>query len=164
MNKTTPALLARHGIDSSLMDDDASYTLPTDNGDLVEIPGHWTNDDWEQFAFTVDPPTGSDVIETYEKAFQVWREACEGLYHYNRAFILTMYPEIMGRPARLLMLGRLINHKSTTPLQAGGVWKLFCSQTCGLDCNLISSLQAAGNVPLPDSIWRARCYAEARLT
>jgi hypothetical protein len=40
--------------------------------------------------------------------------------------------------------------KSTTPPQADGVCKSFCSQTAALDCNLILSLQAAGNVPLLD--------------
>ncbi|MEM8807753.1 MAG: polysaccharide deacetylase [Cyanobacteria bacterium P01_G01_bin.38] len=124
MKQSTPALLARHGMqyDSSLMDDDAPYTLPTDSGDLVEIPLHWTNDDWEQFAFTVDPPTGSGVIETCEKAFQLWREEFEGLYHYNSAFILTMHPEIIGRPARLLMLSRLIDHIQSFD----GVWLTTC--------------------------------------
>lgn len=125
MKRSTPELLARHGMqyDSSLMDDDAPYTLSTESGDLVEIPLHWTNDDWEQFAFTVDPPTGSGVIETCAKAFQLWREEFEGLYHYNRAFVLTMHPEIIGRPARLLMLGQLIDH-----IQAfEGVWLTTCS-------------------------------------
>ncbi|MEM9906208.1 MAG: polysaccharide deacetylase [Cyanobacteria bacterium P01_D01_bin.44] len=124
MKQSTPALLARHGMryDSSLMDDDAPYTLPTESGDLVEIPVHWTNDDWEQFAFTVDPPTGSGVIETCEKAFQLWREEFEGLYHYNSAFILTMHPEIIGRPARLLMLSRLIDYIQSFD----GVWLTTC--------------------------------------
>ena len=124
MKQSTPILLARHGMryDSSLMDDDAPYTLQTNSGDLVEIPLHWTNDDWEQFAFTVDPPTGSGVIETCEKAFQLWREEFEGLYHYNRAFVLTMHPEIMGRPARLLMLSRLIDHIQSFD----GVWLTTC--------------------------------------
>jgi hypothetical protein len=37
-----------------------------------------------------------------------------------------------------------------TPLQADGVWKRICSQTCGLGCSFITSLQAAGNPPLID--------------
>ena len=137
MKQSTPALLARHGMgyDSSLMDDDVPYTLPTEHGELVEIPVHWTNDDWEQFAFTVDPPTGSGVIETCEKAFQLWREEFEGLYHYGSAFILTMHPEIIGRPARLLMLGRLIDHIQSFD----GVWLT----TCGAIADHHLTLQAA---------------------
>jgi hypothetical protein len=37
-----------------------------------------------------------------------------------------------------------------TPLQADGVWKRICSQTAGLGCSFITSLQAAGNPPLID--------------
>lgn len=44
--------------------------------------------------------------------------------------------------------------QSTTPLQADGVWNTICSQTVDFDCNPISSLQAAGNLPLLD--WRKR--------
>ncbi len=124
MKTSSPALLVRHGMayDSSLMDDDAPYTLTTDDGDLVELPLHWTNDDWEQFAFTVDPPTGGGVIETCAKAYELWREEFEGLYHYNRSFVLTMHPEIIGRPARLMMLGRLIDHIQSFE----GVWLTTC--------------------------------------
>lgn len=124
MKVSSPALLVRHGMayDSSLMDDDAPYTLSTDDGDLVELPLHWTNDDWEQFAFTVDPPTGGGVIETCAKAYELWREEFEGLYHYNRSFVLTMHPEIIGRPARLMMLGRLIDHIQSFE----GVWLTTC--------------------------------------
>ena len=124
MKVSSPALLVRHGIayDSSLMDDDAPYTLSTEDGDLVELPLHWTNDDWEQFAFTVDPPTGGGVIETCAKAYELWREEFEGLYHYKRSFVLTMHPEIIGRPARLMMLGRLIDHIQSFE----GVWLTTC--------------------------------------
>ena len=124
MKVSTPALLARHDMcyDSSLMVDDAPYTLKTESGDLVELPLHWTNDDWEQFAFTVDPPTGSGVIETCAKAFQLWKEEFEGMYHYNRAFVLTMHPEVIGRPARLMMLERLIDHMRSFE----GVWLTTC--------------------------------------
>lgn len=137
MKLSSPALLVRHGMqyDSSLMDDDAPYTLSTEDGDLVELPLHWTNDDWEQFAFTVDPPTGGGVIETCAKAYELWREEFEGLYHYQRAFVLTMHPEIIGRPARLMMLGRLIDHMQSFE----GVWLT----TCGAIAQHHLSLQAA---------------------
>ncbi|MEM8612664.1 MAG: polysaccharide deacetylase [Cyanobacteria bacterium P01_H01_bin.105] len=139
LKQSSPGLLARHGMqyDSSLMDDDAPYTLPTDSGDLVEIPVHWTNDDWEQFAFTVDPPTGGGVIETCEKAFQLWKEEFDGLYHYRRAFILTMHPEIIGRPARLLMLGRLIDYMQSLE----GVWLTTCGAIAARHAAAQSSTQ-----------------------
>jgi peptidoglycan/xylan/chitin deacetylase (PgdA/CDA1 family) len=124
LNPRSPELLARHGLlyDSSLMDDDVPYRLETAAGDLIEVPIHWTNDDWEQFAFLADPPSGSGVIESCEKAFQVWKEEFDGQYHYGGTFVLTMHPEIIGRPARVLMLGRLIDYIRSHE----GVWITTC--------------------------------------
>lgn len=146
MKQSTPELLARYGMlyDSSLMDDDAPYTLSTERGDLVELPVHWTNDDWEQFAFTVDPPTGSGVIETCEKAFQLWREEFEGLYHYGRSFILTLHPEITGRPARVLMLARLIDHIKSFE----GVWLT----TCGAIAHHHRTIQPPTQASIPEEV------------
>ena len=126
MNEDSPTLLARHGIlyDSSLMDDDRPYILNTGAGDLIEIPVHWTNDDWEQFAFTISPPTGSGVIETCQKAFQLWKEEFDGMYCYRGAFILTMHPEVIGRPARIMMLERLIDYMRSYE----GVWLTTCEE------------------------------------
>lgn len=126
LNPGSPALLARHGLlyDSSLMDDDKPYILPTEAGDLVELPVHWTNDDWEQFAYLYDPPMGSGVIETCEKAFQLWKEEFDGMYRYGGAFILTMHPEIIGRPARVMMLERLIDYIKSHD----GVWLTTCEE------------------------------------
>lgn len=124
LNSRTPELLVRYGMlyDSSLMDDDRPYCLPTPAGDLVEVPIHWTNDDWEQFAFLADPPMGSGVIETCAKAFQLWKEEFDGQYHYGGMFVLTLHPELIGRPARVLMLSRLIDYIRTHE----GVWLTTC--------------------------------------
>lgn len=126
LNPGSPALLARHGLlyDSSLMDEDRPYILPTAGGDLVEVPIHWTNDDWEQFAFLAEPATGSGVIETCEKAFQLWQEEFDGQYYYKNSFVLTMHPEVIGRPARVLMLGRLIDYMRSHD----GVWFTTCEE------------------------------------
>lgn len=126
VNPGSATLLARHGLqyDSSLMDDDKPYILPTDAGDLVEVPVHWTNDDWEQFAFLYDPPMGSGVIETCEKAFQLWKDEFDGMYHYGSAFVLTMHPELIGRPARVMMLERLIDYMRSHE----GVWLTTCEE------------------------------------
>lgn len=126
VNPGSAALLARHGLlyDSSLMDDDRPYTLSTEAGDLVQIPVHWTNDDWEQFAFLYEPRMGSGVIESCEKALQVWKEEFDGMYHYGSAFVLTMHPEIIGRPARVLMLEQLIDHIRSHE----GVWLTTCEE------------------------------------
>ncbi|MEB3355504.1 MAG: polysaccharide deacetylase [Synechococcales bacterium] len=124
VHQRTPSILSQHGMlyDSSLMDDDRPYLISTATGNLVEIPVHWTNDDWEQFAFIAHPPMGSGMIDTCEKAFQLWKEEFDGIYHYGGAFVLTMHPEVIGRPARLLMLARLIDYVRSHD----GVWVTTC--------------------------------------
>src|SRR6185437_9987627 len=57
-NWRTPALVAEYGLayDSSLMDSDRPYLLETGSGDIVELPVHWSLDDWEQYAYLPRPP------------------------------------------------------------------------------------------------------------
>lgn len=145
VNNRTPELLASHGMvyDSSLMDDDVPYTISTKKGDLVEIPVHWTNDDWEQFAFHMNPAIGSGVIETCAKALQLWQEEVTGMHHYGGAFILTMHPELIGRPARVLMLEKLIEYMRSLD----GIWLTTCGEIARYhqQQSLISAVSATSN-------------------
>ena len=61
----TPSLVAEHGLpyDSSLMGDDRPYRIDHRLGPIVELPVHWSLDDWEQYAYLPDPHIGS-VIES----------------------------------------------------------------------------------------------------
>jgi hypothetical protein len=56
----SPALVAEYGLlyDSTLMDDDRPYVLDTGKGRIVELPPHWSLDDWEQYAFLPEPNIG----------------------------------------------------------------------------------------------------------
>ena len=45
-----------------------------------------------------------------QHVYDVWSAGFEGAYHYGRAFVLTMHPHVIGRPGRLRMLERLIDH------------------------------------------------------
>ena len=46
-------IVAEYGLeyDSSLMDSDRPYVLDTGAGEIVELPVHWSLDDWEQYAY-----------------------------------------------------------------------------------------------------------------
>ncbi len=141
VNPCSASLLASHGMlyDSSLMDDDYPYNLSTEAGELVEIPVHWTNDDWEQFAFLYEPKVGSGVIESCEKAFQVWKEEFNGMYQYGGAFVLTMHPEIIGRPARVMMIEQLIDYIRSFE----GVWLTTCESVARYQAGRKASLVGA---------------------
>ena len=96
--------------DSSLMGDDRPYSLG--NG-LVEIPVHWALDDYPYFNFSaLDtrrlPASPSHVLDT-------WAAAFEELHARRALFVLTTHPSIIGRPGRLRLLERLIQHIRTFP-------------------------------------------------
>ena len=111
-------LLARHGFlyDSSMMGDDAPYLLNSGSmsSPLVEVPIHWVLDDAPNFVYA---PSANRLgpMRSPEEVYGTWAAEFEGLYRYGRAFNLTMHPQYIGRPGRLLMLERLINHIRSFP-------------------------------------------------
>ena len=107
INPWTPALLQRHGIQycASAMGDDVPYFHP--NG-LVEIPGQWMLEDWEQFAFNADPAWGF-VPENCGKVFDLWFREFEAMHDFGCCFVLTLHPWLSGRPSRVRLLEDLVN-------------------------------------------------------
>ena len=111
-------LLTDYGFiyDSSLMGDDAPYIVdsPTNGKTLVELPVHWLLDDAPNFVYA---PVANRLgpMRNPEEVYETWASEFEGLYRYGRAFTLTMHPQYIGRPGRLLMLERLIEHIKTFP-------------------------------------------------
>lgn len=108
----TPPLLREHGLlyDSSLMGDDKPYLL-TRPGErpLVELPVHWSLDDWQQYAFLPDPRIGS-VIEPAEKALGMWKGELDAMREFGSLFNLCSHPFLTGRPSRAVAIRSLIEH------------------------------------------------------
>jgi peptidoglycan/xylan/chitin deacetylase (PgdA/CDA1 family) len=107
----TPALVAEYGLayDSSLMDDDRPYLLETPSGDVVELPVHWSLDDWEQYAYLPRPPFKS-AIESPQKVLDLWTSELDAMRRHGCLFVLTCHPFLSGRPHRTEVLRRLIEH------------------------------------------------------
>jgi peptidoglycan-N-acetylglucosamine deacetylase len=107
----TPGLVAEYGLayDSSLMDADAPYLLETPAGDIVELPVHWSLDDWEQYAYLPRPPFKSP-IESPQKVLDLWLSELDAMRRYGCLFVLTCHPFLSGRPHRVEVLRRLIEH------------------------------------------------------
>ena len=105
----TPQIVAEHGLayDSSLMDSDRPYVLDTGVGEIVELPVHWSLDDWEQYAY-LPGLTGSGLIESPVKALEMWTLELEAMYRLGAAFVLTCHPFLSGRPSRAHALELLI--------------------------------------------------------
>jgi peptidoglycan/xylan/chitin deacetylase (PgdA/CDA1 family) len=112
LSERSAGLLASHGFiyDSSLMGDDAPYLLNRDTAQqLVEIPVHWLLDDAPHFVYA---PAANRLgpMRSPDEVYSAWAAEFDGLYHYGRAFTLTMHPQHIGRPGRLMMLDRLVRY------------------------------------------------------
>lgn len=107
----TPGLVSEYGLayDSSLMGDDRPYRIATGSDAVVELPVHWSLDDWEQYAYLPEPHVGS-VIESPVKVAEMWRAELDGMRQYRCLFNLCVHPFLSGRPGRLVALRGLIEH------------------------------------------------------
>jgi peptidoglycan-N-acetylglucosamine deacetylase len=107
----TPSLVAEHGLayDSSLMDADTPYVLETGAGEIVELPVHWSLDDWEQYAY-LPRPSFKSAIESPQKVLDLWLGELDAMRRHGCLFVLTCHPFLSGRPHRVEVLRRLIEH------------------------------------------------------
>ncbi len=118
LSEVSLELLAGRGFlyDSSLMGDDAPYLLNAADPArrIVEVPVHWSLDDAPNFVYA---PAANRMgpMRSPDEVYAAWAAEFAGLYRYGRSFHLTMHPQHIGRPGRLLMLERLINYIRTFP-------------------------------------------------
>jgi peptidoglycan-N-acetylglucosamine deacetylase len=107
----TAALVAEFGLeyDSSLMDADSPYLLETGAGDIVELPVHWSLDDWEQYAY-LPRPAFKSAIESPQKVLDLWISELDAMRRHGCLFVLTCHPFLSGRPHRVEVLRKLIEH------------------------------------------------------
>lgn len=83
------------------------------DSDLIELPVQWILDDAPFFMF--GSGRNARPISSAENVFQVWSEEFRGIYRYGGLFNLTMHPQIIGRPGRLMMLERMIDFIRSFP-------------------------------------------------
>jgi len=90
---------------SNLMDADLPYVHDDPPG-MVELPVSWILDDAPYFWF--DEDSWNKKIHSAADVEAIWRESFEAAWRDGGYVNLTMHPQIIGRPARLAMLDRLI--------------------------------------------------------
>ena len=103
------------------MDSDRPYVLDTGAGEIVELPVHWALDNWEQYAYIPDPPSGR-AIESPQKVLDLWLSELDAMRSHGCLFVLTCHPFLSGRPHRVEVLRRVIEHA----LAAGDVGFSAC--------------------------------------
>jgi peptidoglycan/xylan/chitin deacetylase (PgdA/CDA1 family) len=98
----TLELLAEHRFryDSSCMGDDRPYRI----GALLELPVHWSLDDWVHFGIGAERPPGDPDLWHRTWLAEIGQAVEEG-----RIVTLTMHPEIIGRGHRIVALARLLD-------------------------------------------------------
>jgi len=119
-------LLHKHGFryDSSLMDSDQPYLLAAgDTGSLVELPIHWSLDDWEPYVYLPDL-SGSGAIASPSEVIARWTLELDAMVASGGLFNLTNHPFVSGRPSRAAGLETLIRHARSID----GLWIATCDE------------------------------------
>ncbi|MCJ7712307.1 MAG: polysaccharide deacetylase [Chloroflexi bacterium] len=105
---------------SQFMDDLVPYRHPGRR--VLELPVQWILDDAPHFWFS-----GADWSRTIRSVGEVepiWSEELDGYRSLGGVFILTMHPQVIGRPSRLVLLERML----VRAVQAPDVWVATCAE------------------------------------
>jgi peptidoglycan-N-acetylglucosamine deacetylase len=119
----TIGLLQRHGFrySSNYMDDIRPYLHP--GGSLVELPIQWLLDDAAHFWFS----GGADwtrSISPPSVVHEIWTGELDGIVKLGGCCIVTMHPQVIGRPHRLAFLDRFIGEVAAR----SDVWIATCGE------------------------------------
>jgi peptidoglycan-N-acetylglucosamine deacetylase len=103
----TLELLSRHGLrySSNLMDDIRPYRHSPSG--IIELPVHWTIDDAPHFSFS--GASWTKKISTVDEVRSIWADELAGIHRLGGSAILTMHPQVIGRPGRLRLLEETIS-------------------------------------------------------
>jgi peptidoglycan/xylan/chitin deacetylase (PgdA/CDA1 family) len=118
----TGSLLQANGFvySSNFMDDLRPYRR--EGTSLVEVPIQWILDDAAHFWF--DGDSWTKKISTASEVREIWEGEFRGYRRLGGAFVLTMHPQVIGRPYRLEMLDAFM-----TSVQAhDDVWIATCRE------------------------------------
>jgi peptidoglycan-N-acetylglucosamine deacetylase len=104
--ETFPLLLeSGFRYDSSCMGDDRPYLEECDGRAILELPVHWSLDDWVYFSFTRD---GGGSMSDPQSLYNAWLAEFRCAVRERRMVTYTMHPEAMGRGYRMDVLERLV--------------------------------------------------------
>ena len=92
-------LLVEHGFayDSSCMGDDRPYLESWARGSILELPVHWSLDDWPRFGWSIDH--GGNVAHP-DELLASWPDEYGSARADGRHVTFTMHPEVIGRAYR----------------------------------------------------------------
>jgi peptidoglycan-N-acetylglucosamine deacetylase len=104
---------------SQFMDDLRPYRHP--GRSIIELPVQWILDDAPHFWFSA--ADWGRTIRTTGEVETIWTDEFEGIRELGGSWILTMHPQIIGRPSRLALLDRMLGRV----VAADDVWVATCA-------------------------------------
>jgi peptidoglycan-N-acetylglucosamine deacetylase len=110
-------LLLEYGFDydSSCMGDDRPYWESWGGRRILELPVHWSLDDWPRYGWSIDRGgNAADPTELYTS----WLAEFDLAHAERRHITFTTHPEVIGRGQRYVELARLIDAIT----EVDGVW------------------------------------------
>lgn len=124
VSDSTLDLLGAKGITyaSNFMDDLRPYRHAGRR--LIELPVQWILDDWPHFEYAAAGMDAVKTIRSTREVEEIWLEEFEGIRRFGGSFILTMHPQISGRPSRVALLDRLLAHIAG----CDDVWVATCDE------------------------------------
>jgi peptidoglycan/xylan/chitin deacetylase (PgdA/CDA1 family) len=110
----TLALLAAAGLSysSNLMDDIRPYRHSS--FDIIELPVQWMLDDAPHFWFD-GVASWTKKISAPSEVREIWEEEFLGIHELGGLTVLTVHPQIIGRPGRLRLLDGFMDFVTGTP-------------------------------------------------
>jgi len=91
--------------DSSCMGDDRPYYETWNGQSILELPVHWSLDDWPMFGYGID--NGGNFTHP-RTLFDNWLAEYRSARRDGRHTTFTMHPEVIGRAARFEQLEQLV--------------------------------------------------------
>ena len=101
--------------DSSCMGDDRPYHESWNGRSILELPVHWSLDDYPMFGWTIDNGGNFTAPRTL---VDTWLAEYESARRDGRHTTFTMHPEVIGRGARFDQLERFVERL----VADGDVW------------------------------------------
>ncbi|WP_321881211.1 polysaccharide deacetylase family protein [Paraburkholderia bannensis] len=101
--------------DSSCMGDDRPYRETWEGRSILELPVHWSLDDYPMFGWSIDNGGNFSAPRTL---VDTWLAEYESARRDGRHTTFTMHPEVIGRGARFDQLERFVERL----IADGDVW------------------------------------------
>ena len=118
-SENTLDLLLEFGFiyDASLMGHEHPYVIKSEKGQLIELPSHWTLDDWPPYVHISDIDFSMQIMAP-SRAIAGFREDFDAAWEQGGLWVAVWHPFVTGRRSRIRAVDGLIQYM----LEKGDVW------------------------------------------